>query len=209
MALVAVQTHFAKLQSDAKSSDLPWFDIALDGVSKSEFDEAKTWAWDELHAPLTTKVEPTVVAMPTTIDSENRERDAQRIVEKFRLRHPELGSAEAQLWVGNRLVSTGYLRILFGDHGPYFELEESFVNWTCFTRHVLKGPKRHYHEHYTEDGEVKLYEQFNGVDGEPNPPEGDFAVANNRPEGYAPCRAGCCTCLRMGWTDLLSRLERR
>lgn len=172
----------------------PAFAVQLQ-CDKRTFDVTlqSTW-WEVFNTTPSTPVGSQCVDLHSTIDSANREADAERIVRKLHLLHPEHGSETARVLVGDALVSTGFLRVLYGDHGPYFELAQSQVHWSAFNRHVLKGPARHYHEHcaFTATGavEIKLYDQFRGVEDEPNPPPGDFSVSNNRREGYAPYRAG-------------------
>jgi hypothetical protein len=136
----------------------------------------------------------------STIDSENRRRDAERTCSRLGLRDAEAGERDALVMVHATCVAQGFVRLLYGDHGPYVELMCSNIRWPLFRDHVAKGPRRHYHEHVTHvslgeaarrgpdarDFErVQLYDQFNGVQHEPNPPPGEWAFDNNRAEGYA------------------------
>eukprot|EP01052_Picozoa_sp_SAG31_P003091 SAG31_NODE_115_length_24128_cov_47.693912_14_plen_322_part_00 len=101
---------------------------------------------------------------------------------------------------GMVLLAVGYERLLFGDHGPYFE----FTDFGCGQLHRTAfgpaHPKVHYDEHYSvaaEDGvscrPAKLYRQKLTVRDKPNPPkEGPYWVANNRADGYADYRIGFC-----------------
>eukprot|EP00672_Neobodo_designis_P007609 CAMPEP_0174856214 /NCGR_PEP_ID=MMETSP1114-20130205/35349_1 /TAXON_ID=312471 /ORGANISM="Neobodo designis, Strain CCAP 1951/1" /LENGTH=205 /DNA_ID=CAMNT_0016090999 /DNA_START=41 /DNA_END=654 /DNA_ORIENTATION=- len=184
-----------------------WFDVSFRST-KAVFDAAKERAWEACgEAPPATEHTPNelhtlieALRDVSTVDSDNRVRDAERVSANLQLRHPERGDATAKLEVHGVVVADGFARVLYGDHGPYFELLSCCVHWIMFDDHVLKGPKRHYHEHRARiadlGGEdtssrptvtvVMLYNQFNGVGDEPNPPPGEWSCANNRAEGYAP-----------------------
>ena len=82
-------------------------------------------------------------------------------------------------------VATGYKRIVYGDHGPYFEFDESQIIFKNFKWFKKKSSLAFYDERYTENRHVKLYEQKKSVNRVPNPPRGAFSKRNNRPEGYA------------------------
>jgi hypothetical protein len=136
----------------------------------------------------------------TTKGLANRLRDRKLVLEMFPLVKEE-GDADQLLRCGPKIFAKGYSRIVFGDHGPYFELLPFQVDWTFFRDHLLKGPQRHYHEHWMticekdsvtdkESNKLKLYDQFRGVEDEPNPPSGPSSANNNRPEGYADYRPG-------------------
>jgi hypothetical protein len=136
----------------------------------------------------------------TTKGFDNRLRDRKLVLEMFPGVH-EKGDPDQLLRCGPKIFAKGYCRIVFGDHGPYFELLPFQVDWTFFRDHLLKGPQRHYHEHWMtvcendsvtdkESNKLKLYDQFRGVDDEPNPPSGPSSANNNRPEGYADYRPG-------------------
>jgi hypothetical protein len=177
----------------AVTKDAAWFDVRFTG-SMADFDGFLSRGWGQCSAPLLPKGDlATLRALvseepPSTVDSENRARDAKRVAEKLSLSAPEKGSADALVIVDGQVIARGFTRILYGDHGPYFELVHASVEWALFDDHILKGPKRHYHEHrctLNSGTTVMLYDQFNGVGDEPNPPEGEWSVANNRPEGYA------------------------
>lgn len=84
------------------------------------------------------------------------------------------------------LISRGYKRIVYGDHGPYIEFEKSTVDFTGFT---FKQKSMHawYDEWYSKDRDnVMLYDQKKGVEMLHNPPStGDKFYKGNRREGYA------------------------
>lgn len=135
-------------------------------------------------------------ALPSTVlGLANRVRDRDEVFARFAPLREE-GQRGVVFWhASGALLAVGYLRLLFGDHGPYIELHDGNVHWDVFRGpHVLKGPHRHYHEHRLtptaaqpllgEDG-AKLYNQFRGVSAEPSPPPGLRSQNNMRPDGYA------------------------
>jgi hypothetical protein len=125
----------------------------------------------------------------STVNSPNRERDRQRIEKEYNL--PEKGSNEFVFYDKNgKILAIGYERVVYGDHGPYIEFITEQINWEVFVHHQIKGPASYYHEHYNADRTVMLYNQFKTVHSIPNPPEGKYAVNNNRPEGYADYKIG-------------------
>jgi len=171
------------------------FDLKFENASYSEFDAALDASWKALGADQELQDWRDAVGRQperstTTADSENRKKDKAEF-EGGDLAVVESGEADVELIASNGLlIANGYKACLYGDHGPYFELGRQNVHWPAFVHHMLKGPGRHYHEHYFADRSVKIYDQFNGVGDEPNPPPGDRAVHNNRPEGYADYRSG-------------------
>jgi hypothetical protein len=125
----------------------------------------------------------------STVNSPDRERDRQRIEKEYNL--PEKGSNEFVFYDKNgKILAIGYERVVYGDHGPYIEFITEQINWEVFVHHQIKGPASYYHEHYNADRTVMLYNQFKTVHSIPNPPEGKYAVNNNRPEGYADYKIG-------------------
>mmetsp|Transcript_40209 Transcript_40209/g.92432 ORF Transcript_40209/g.92432 Transcript_40209/m.92432 type:complete len:412 (+) Transcript_40209:54-1289(+) len=128
---------------------------------------------------------------PTTVDSWNRHRDQARIHLKLGL--PEQGDAHIMIVDPKQpgtVVGWGYLRVLYGDHGPYLELHHHQVCWASFPKVKRKCAKAYYDEHYTASGSIKLYEQRRPVTDKPNPPGGEWSCRNNRPGGYADYRSG-------------------
>lgn len=167
----------------------PAFDFSFKGT-KQEFDKFWLASWTELgEGKLCTRLNDVKERPATTADSENRLRDKAALKERLGLE--EAGDSHRFLYDehGN-VLAAGYIQVLFGDHGDYFELMEKNINWSLFTNHKLKGPGRHYHEHKNADGSIQLYDQFKTVADEPNPPPGAKSKDNNRPEGYAPYRPG-------------------
>ena len=89
-------------------------------------------------------------------------------------------------------ICRGYRRVIYGDHGPYLELDKDDVEWEKF-RVVRKQSHAYYDLAYTAQGNAKLYIQKRGVKHKPNPPpDGRLrTVRNNCREGYADYQPGC------------------
>jgi hypothetical protein len=177
------------------------FAVVVEDADKEEFDAVLRRAWQLSSAeplPKGTRADLQRILDehgPSTIDCDNRRRDAHRVQERLGLELPEAGSDTNALMVRAICVARGYTRVLYGDHGPYFELLDCCVNWPLFRRHILKGPQRHYHEHHVTVAAtaefpnaipVMVYDQFRDVGDEPNPPPGEWSYDNNRAAGYAP-----------------------
>jgi ribosomal protein S18 acetylase RimI-like enzyme len=164
------------------------FYIELENTSKAEFDKLLNQSWQAvgMDLPIAT---PKPSEFYSTVNSPNRERDRQRIEKEYNL--PEKGSNEFVFYDKNgKILAIGYERVVYGDHGPYIEFITEQINWEVFVHHQIKGPASYYHEHYNADRTVMLYNQFKTVHSIPNPPEGKYAVNNNRPEGYADYKIG-------------------
>ncbi|CAD7941217.1 unnamed protein product [Amoebophrya sp. A25] len=86
---------------------------------------------------------------------------------------------------GKRLVATGYARIVYGDHGPYVELQSQHVAWESFP-FFFEKPDYSYYDEYFAENLVMLYAQKKYVNNKKNPPKtGDWFAQNYRAEGYA------------------------
>ena len=77
----------------------------------------------------------------STIDSDNRVRDA-KYVEKW-INLPEQGDETTELFSKftssqDDQVSTGYRRIVYGDHGPYFEFTKEQLHFKSFPANMNK-----------------------------------------------------------------------
>mmetsp|Transcript_162 Transcript_162/g.244 ORF Transcript_162/g.244 Transcript_162/m.244 type:complete len:350 (+) Transcript_162:104-1153(+) len=168
------------------------FDFSFEG-SEAKFRELLLWAWRTLgREPYKVHTAADVSALsPTVCGLPNRERDRARILARGFAEYPDSAvPGGAKCCESGIKVTTGYLRVLFGDNGPYLECLHDQVCWEAFVYHKVKGPARHYHEHVTASRRLQIYEQFRGVGDEPNPPPGDWSCDNNRPEGYAPYEPG-------------------
>lgn len=90
----------------------------------------------------------------------------------------------------------GYNRVVYGDHGPYFELLPGHIAAAVGAQAKLQAaPKRSasggdYYVEYRSPAGTMLYEQLKSVADKPDPPQGPFSVANHRPDGYADYQPG-------------------
>ena len=84
----------------------------------------------------------------------------------------------------------GYVRVVYGDHGPYIEFKRSMVQMKLikkFDREV--SPDAYYEWLLPSDGsDMKIYDQRRDVKNLKNPPKGGFR--GNRSEGYADYKVG-------------------
>jgi hypothetical protein len=87
------------------------------------------------------------------------------------------------------LIAEGYVRIVYGDHGAYIEMDQRNIKWDVFT--CDRKDIGYYDIYYTKD-KVKLYLQRMTVNNLPNPPKGKYSVDNNCPDGYADYRIEYC-----------------
>ena len=122
---------------------------------------------------------------PTLADTPNRVRDKRRIERK--LGAPEQGHPDAKVTTkAGEHIANGYTRIVYGDHGPYFEFTRDQLVRETFGE--LEQERVFYNEFYT-DSRVKLYQQKKDVKTggnlRRNPPKGKWSSSHNRPEGYA------------------------
>eukprot|EP00747_Dinoflagellata_sp_TGD_P207907 gnl/TRDRNA2_/TRDRNA2_81443_c0_seq1.p1 gnl/TRDRNA2_/TRDRNA2_81443_c0~~gnl/TRDRNA2_/TRDRNA2_81443_c0_seq1.p1 ORF type:complete len:492 (+),score=72.83 gnl/TRDRNA2_/TRDRNA2_81443_c0_seq1:59-1477(+) len=119
----------------------------------------------------------------------NRIRDKLRVETQLRL--PEAGDPCTEFFArrsGGTLIARGYDRVVYGDHGPYVELSDHNVQWSAFPHFKPRSPWSHYDLWATSDHRLMLYAQKRNVSDKPNPPWGQWAYCNNRPEGYADYR---------------------
>lgn len=83
------------------------------------------------------------------------------------------------------LIAVGYVRIVYGDHGPYIEFLKDQIIWEQW--YCERSGVGYYNKWYPKDGwDVLLYEQRFEVKKLSNPPKGGFM--GNRKEGYADYR---------------------
>lgn len=124
------------------------------------------------------------------IDSPNRQRDAARISQRLGL--AEEGNPTTEFFTkAGTLIARGYLRIVYGDHGPYLEFLPNQMVREAWRLSVKKGPQAWYDECQPKDGSnCKLYVQKRDVKMLRNPPRGRYSVNNNRLGGYADYRVG-------------------
>ena len=130
--------------------------------------------------------------MDSTADSWNRRRDKER-VEKVLGLQEEGDNNIVFLSPLGMILARGYSRIVYGDHGPYIELEERHLEDGAWYKARDKHPESYYDELWPVDGSgVMLYVQKKTVADLPNPPAGKWSTRNNRPEGYADYQVGKC-----------------
>ena len=159
-------------------------------ASKREFDDAWKWSWALLGVVAMSRAKEYDSRLKSTADSNNRLQDKKRVESKWGLE--EFGHPSCEFYdSAGELVALGYESIVYGDHGPYIEFNEQQICWPTFCNHKLKGPGRTHFEHYNQNVSIKLYDQFQTVADQPNPPaDNPFSSANNRPDGYADYRPG-------------------
>lgn len=124
------------------------------------------------------------------LDSANRFRDWTRVHYDTGLEEEGNGIQEFRTKKGT-LVAKGYLRVVYGDHGPYVEFLSKHMVREAWRTSVKKGPQAWYDECQPVDGsDCKLYLQKRDVKSLRNPPKGKYSVNNNRIGGYADYRVG-------------------
>lgn len=120
----------------------------------------------------------------------NRILDKKEVESKFSL--DEFGSPNKIFKTMNGLIlSEGFERIVYGDHGPYIEFTiENIVwdSWKCFRKNI-----GYYNIYFPIDGtKIQLYFQRKDVKNLTNPPQGIRSFYGNREEGYADYIVGKC-----------------
>jgi uncharacterized phage-like protein YoqJ len=123
----------------------------------------------------------------TTLGLPNRLADQVEVEAKLGL--PEDGrsfTGEIQTPNGNTIASK-YTRIVYGDHGPYIELDAASVDLSKWQ--IRQKGSQAWYDEARLDG-VMLYIQNRDVSTLPNPPAGAKSTRNNRPEGYADYQPG-------------------
>lgn len=139
--------------------------------------------------------------MTTTAIYPNRLLDKKELEEKLKL--PECGNQNQQFFLPNdSLFANGYVRVVYGDHGPYLEFEKSnivvelkskFGNKIDFNNLPDLDYKYYYFWLYPDVlPEIKVYLQIKPVTNLPNAPRRQDGKKSsfNRKEGYADYRRG-------------------
>lgn len=86
-------------------------------------------------------------------------------------------------------IARGYIRIVYGDHGPYIEFLKSQILWDAWKKE--RSGVGYYDTWYPRDKtRVKLYDQRYTVKNLKNPPNGPHSYKGYREEGYADYRPG-------------------
>lgn len=124
----------------------------------------------------------------TTAIYPNRIADKEKLEATFRL--VEEGNATTKFYthVGT-LFAQGYVRIVYGDHGPYVEFTQDHLQ-TVIRRKFPNTPKDAFYVWMvpTDGSQLKVYHQLRTVEHLKNPPAGGFR--GNRDEGYADYKVG-------------------
>ena len=86
--------------------------------------------------------------------------------------------------------ATGYVRVVYGDHGPYIEFDRKHIKCLLIRKFARDCPPKAYYEWLMPSGEpdVKVYDQKRDVKHLKNPPYGGFI--GFRKEGYADYKPG-------------------
>lgn len=119
----------------------------------------------------------------------NRVRDKERVEQALGL--PEQGD-ETTLFTTptGTLFAVGYLRVVYGDHGPYIEFAHEQIRCELKRRFNRPPPPDAYYDWLepADGSKVKVYDQKRDVRNLKNPPPCGFR--GNRKEGYADYRPG-------------------
>lgn len=125
-----------------------------------------------------------VVNRSTTAIYPNRRQDKWRVEKTLHL--AEQGNDRTEFFTsrGTRFA-VGYVRVVYGDHGPYVEFLREQICAELNARFNCTAPADAYYEWLEpKDGSgVKVYDQKRDVKQIKNAPAGGFA--GNRAEGYA------------------------
>ena len=137
--------------------------------------------------------------LETTAKYPNRIKDRKKIETLYNLE--EFGNNCREFFsLNNTLIAIGYVRIVYGDHGPYIEFDSSNIKCKLVDRsgkEVLVLPEefvKYYYLWLTPefDTSIKVYWQIKPVINLPDAPirEDGLPHAFNRHEGYADYRRG-------------------
>lgn len=124
----------------------------------------------------------------TTAIYSNRIYD-KKVVEQI-IKLNEVGNSYTRFYSKEKtLIAIGYLRIVYGDHGPYLEFLHEHIEWSQW---YCKRKKIGYYNKWfaVDQSGLMLYEQIKDVKLLRNPPPGLFSFNGNRSEGYADYRIG-------------------
>lgn len=124
----------------------------------------------------------------TTAIYPNRIKDKQKLEEMYGHSLSESGSENVRFFTQlDSLVAEKYIRIVYGDHGPYVEFLKNQIIWDQW--YCERSGVGYYNKWYPKDGwNILLYEQMIEVRNLSNPPKDGFQ--GNRKEGYADYRKG-------------------
>lgn len=129
----------------------------------------------------------------------NRIRDKE-ILEMARGLSEEGNDQEQFRLPDGRLFAQGYVRIVYGDHGPYIEFTKNQIKLDLISHfgnnidfnNLPKNPTFYYYWLHPESSKVKIYLQLKPVIDKKNAPHRADGKPScfNRKEGYADYRKG-------------------
>lgn len=139
--------------------------------------------------------------MNTTAIYQNRLEDKELLEKTISL--PEFGNEDLEFYLPNdKLFAAGYVRVVYGDHGPYVEFNKDHIKlklYSKFNNNIdldnLPGLDYKYYYYWLfpyGDENTKVYLQIKPVDNLPNAPlRNDGKPSSfNRKEGYADYKRG-------------------
>jgi hypothetical protein len=127
--------------------------------------------------------------LETTAIYPNRLEDKEQVETQYNLK--EFGDQETLFYtlIGT-LFAKGYIRVVYGDHGPYIEFTKEQIIASLTQKFNKPLPKDAYYEWLTiSDGSnIKVYDQKRDVKNIPFAPKGGHK--EYRKEGYADYKPG-------------------
>lgn len=137
--------------------------------------------------------------MITTAIYHNRQADKSSVEALFHL--PEFGDTVTEFYLQRDLFAIGYVRVVYGDHGPYVEFLKDQIKLALASRFgnsldILPteedSPYYYYWLYPVGHAAIKVYWQIKPVTDMPNAPrrEDGKESAFNRKEGYADYKRG-------------------
>jgi hypothetical protein len=110
-----------------------------------------------------------------------------RVKDKGAITIPEFPGDKVSIYTKDThtLVATGYVRVVFGDHGPYVEMRPDQIVTSNFSKKRVKCDMAYYDEAYCihslcHNRPIMLYYQRRDVKNLPNPPAGRVSFRGNR-----------------------------
>jgi hypothetical protein len=96
---------------------------------------------------------------------------------------------KVEIKIPNFVLASGYIRIVYGDHGPYLEFLYDQIVWPSWQ--CERKDTGFYNKYYpVDDTNILLYQQMRTVKHLCNPPAGPRSFDGYRKEGYADYRVG-------------------
>jgi hypothetical protein len=142
-----------------------------------------------------------MTASQTTAIYPNRAEDKQELEAKIGL--AEFGDEETEFYLPDgSLFAKGYVRVVYGDHGPYVEFDKTHLRATLRSKfgnavdydNLPDTNHRYYYFWLVPNNnlQVKVYLQIKPVSNLPNAPKREDGKKSNfnREEGYADYKRG-------------------